>query len=78
VTQSVETLDRAQEVVGAFAIEFAPRLLAAALVLAVGWFVTGWVMRILRKALARLELEPPVQQLLMRLLPAAENAPVRP
>ena len=78
MTQSVETLDRAQEVVGAFAIEFAPRLLAAALVLAVGWFVTGWVTRILRKALARLELEPPVQQLLMRLLPAAENAPVRP
>lgn len=63
---------------GAFAIEFAPRLLAAALVLAVGWFVTGWVTRLLRKALARLELEPPVQQLLMRLLPAAENAPVRP
>jgi len=64
--------------VGAFAIEFAPRLLAAALVLAVGWFVTGWVTRLLRNALGRLDLEPPVQQLLMRLLPAAENAPVRP
>jgi small conductance mechanosensitive channel len=56
--------------VGAFAIEFAPRLLAAALVLAIGWFVTGWAMRILRKALVRLELELPVQQLLERVLRA--------
>lgn len=55
---------------GAFAIEFAPRLLAAALVLAIGWFVTGWAMRILRKALVRLELELPVQQLLERVLRA--------
>jgi small conductance mechanosensitive channel len=68
VNQSVESLSRAQQVVGRFAIEFAPRLLAAALILALGWLVSSWAMRILRKALLRLELEPPVEQLLERIL----------
>jgi hypothetical protein len=70
VNQSVESLSRAQQVVGRFAIEFAPRLLAAALILALGWLVSSWAMRILRKALLRLELEPPVEQLLERILRA--------
>jgi small conductance mechanosensitive channel len=70
VDQPVETLTRAQQVVGNFAVEFAPRLLAAALVLVAGWFVTTWAMRMLGKALVRLELEPPVQQLLERVLRA--------
>jgi small conductance mechanosensitive channel len=68
VNEPVEALGHAQEVARAMAIEFAPRLLAAVLVLVAGWLVTGWIMRILGKALDRLELEPPVQQLLQRVL----------
>jgi small conductance mechanosensitive channel len=68
VNQSIETLTHAQQVIGAFAVEFAPRLLAAALVLAIGWFATGWAMRILQRSIARFELEPPIGLLLERVL----------
>jgi small conductance mechanosensitive channel len=68
VNEPVETLSHAQRVVTEYAIEFAPRLLAAALVLAVGWFVTNWAVRILGTTLARFELEPPVRLLLERVL----------
>jgi len=66
--QPIETLTRAQQVAATFAVDFAPRLLAAALVLVAGWFVTGWVLRIFQKALARFELEPPLRLLLERIL----------
>ena len=70
MNQSIETLTRAQQVAETFAVEFAPRLLAAALVLVVGWIGTGWVMRVLQKGLARFELEPPLRLLLERILRA--------
>lgn len=66
--EPIETLTRAQQVAMTFAVDFAPRLLAAALVLAAGWFVTGWAIRVLQKALARFELEPPLRLLLERVL----------
>jgi small conductance mechanosensitive channel len=68
VNESVATLSRAQEVATEFAVRFAPKLLAAALVLVVGWFVTGWILRILRNGLVRMQLEPPVRELLERVL----------
>ena len=67
MNQSIETLTHAQQVVGRFAVEFAPRLLAAALVLAVGWVAIGWITRILQKSLSRIDLEPPVRHLLERI-----------
>ncbi len=70
MNQSIETLTRAQQVAETFAVEFAPRLLAAALVLVVGWVATGWVTRLLQKGLARFELEPPLRLLLERILRA--------
>jgi small conductance mechanosensitive channel len=66
--EPIETLTRAQQVAMTFAVDFAPRLLAAALVLVAGWFVTGWAIRVLQKALARFELEPPLRLLLERVL----------
>jgi small conductance mechanosensitive channel len=68
VNEPVETLSRAREIVGTYAIEFAPRLLAAALVLVAGWFIASWAVRMLDKALVRLELEPPLRQLFERIL----------
>lgn len=68
MNQSIETLTRAQQVAEAFAVEFAPRMLAATLVLVVGWVATGWVMSLLQKGLARFELEPPLRLLLERIL----------
>ena len=68
MNEPVQTLSRAQEFALAYATDFAPRLLAAALVLVAGWFITGWVVSILRKGLARFELEPPVRELLERVV----------
>ena len=66
--QPVETLSRAQELATEFAVRFAPKLLAAALVLVAGWFATNWILRILRNGLVRMQLEPPVRELLERVL----------
>ena len=68
MNEPVQSLSRAQEYALAYAADFAPRLVAAALVLVAGWFITGWAVRILRKGLARFELEPPVRELLERVV----------
>src|SRR5579859_5452223 len=47
-------------------IRFGPRLLVAVLILTVGAFVSGWVARTTARGLRRLNLEPPVLQLLTR------------
>jgi small conductance mechanosensitive channel len=49
-------------------IRFGPRLLVAILVLVAGVMVGGWLSRLTERGLARLELEPPVRMLLVRLL----------
>jgi small conductance mechanosensitive channel len=66
--QPVETLSHVQQLVATYAVEFAPRLLTAMLIMVIGWFATGWAMKFLQNALARLELEPPVLQLLERVV----------
>ena len=68
MNEPVQTLSRVQEFALAYAADFAPRLLAAILVLVAGWFVTSWVISILRKGLSRFELEPPVRELLERVV----------
>lgn len=68
MNQPIEELSRTQDALASFAVEFAPKLLAAGLILALGFFATGWAARILGKALARFDLEPPVRQLLERIV----------
>ncbi|NJD33144.1 MAG: mechanosensitive ion channel [Gammaproteobacteria bacterium] len=68
MNQSLDTLSRTQDTVTALAVEFAPKLVAAGLILAVGFFATGWAASVLRRGLARLDLEPPVSQLLERVV----------
>jgi small conductance mechanosensitive channel len=48
------------------AIRFGPKLLAAILILTVGAFVAGWIARTTARGLRRMDLEPPVRQLLTR------------
>ncbi len=48
------------------AIRFGPKLLAAILILTVGAFVAGWIARATARGLRRMDLEPPVRQLLTR------------
>lgn len=48
-------------------MEYGPTILAALLIMAAGFFVAGWVVRLVQRRLARIELEPPVRQLLLRI-----------
>ncbi len=48
------------------AVRFGPKLLVAILIMTVGFFVAGWVGRATLRGLRRLDLEPPVRQLLTR------------
>jgi small conductance mechanosensitive channel len=48
------------------ALRFGPKLLAAVLILIAGGFAAGWVARTTARGLHRLDLEPPVRQLLTR------------
>jgi small conductance mechanosensitive channel len=48
-------------------VRFGPKVLAALLVLAIGIVVSRWATRWLAKGLQRIELEPPVRQLLTRI-----------
>ena len=49
-------------------IQFGPRLLTAILIIIAGALVGGWVERWLLKALRRFELEPPLNQLIARVV----------
>lgn len=64
----VETLRRTEDLLSRLAVEYGPRLLAAALVLVVGYFVMNWVARLASRGLHRVALEPPVRQLLLRVV----------
>ncbi len=48
------------------AIHFGPKLLTAVVILTIGSFVAGWIARSTARGLHRLDLEPPVRQLLTR------------
>ena len=60
------TISHAKDTLIDLAIGFGPRLLAAALILIVGVFVSGWVSRWVTQFLGHRDLEPPVRLLLSR------------
>ena len=49
-------------------MNFGPKLVVAVLILVAGYFAGRWVGKVLARALARFELEPPVRLLLVRLV----------
>lgn len=62
----LDTLGQAKGTLIDLAIRFGPKVLAAVLIMTAGAFVAGWVARTTARGLRRLELEPPVRQLLTR------------
>jgi small conductance mechanosensitive channel len=50
------------------AVQYGPRVLAAILVLAAGFFVMHWVAKFAARGLSGLSLEPPVRNLLLRVI----------
>jgi small conductance mechanosensitive channel len=62
-----DTLASAKATLLDMAVHFGPRLVVALLIIGFGLLVGRWVARALLKALQRIEMEPPVRQLLARL-----------
>ena len=66
MNNQLDPLAHAKDTLVDLAIRFGPKLLVAILILTVGFVVAGWVARATDRGLGRLDLEPPVRQLLTR------------
>jgi small conductance mechanosensitive channel len=66
--QQLAAIYQAKSTILDLAVRFGPKVLAAILIMVAGVFVSRWLGRWLRRALARLELEPPVRLLLTRVV----------
>jgi small conductance mechanosensitive channel len=66
MNNQLDPLAHAKDTLIDLSIRFGPKLLVAILILTAGFFVAGWVARAIGRALHRLDLEPPVRQLLSR------------
>src|SRR3984957_15826875 len=66
MNNQLDPLAHAKDTLIDLAIRFGPKLLVAILILTVGFFVAGWVARAIERGVLRLDLEPPVVQLLTR------------
>jgi small conductance mechanosensitive channel len=66
MNDQLETLAHAKEKLVDMGANFAPKLFACLLIFVVGYFVTQWILGILRRWLGKLEMEPPVRELLLR------------
>ncbi len=64
--EQLQALDQAKEKLVDMGASFAPKLFTAALILVVGYLVTRWLLGIAQRWLGKLDLEPPVRQLLLR------------
>ena len=67
---ALETVMETPGILTRLAVEFGPRVMSAALVLVVGYFVMRWAATLASRALARFPLEPPVRELLLRVVRA--------
>src|SRR5271168_3737864 len=66
MNKELSPLGHAKDTLVDLAIRFGPKLLTAVLILTAGAFVATWVARAASRGLSRIDLEPPVRQLLTR------------
>jgi len=66
MTNQLEMLNLAKTKLVDMSADFVPMAIKAVLILGAGFFITRWLMRVLQRWLGKLELEPPVRQLLLR------------
>jgi small conductance mechanosensitive channel len=68
MNDQIDTLDHVQRVVIDLAIRFGPKVLVAIAIIIAGVYVGRWTGRIIDGGLNRFSLEPPVRQLLVRIV----------
>ncbi len=66
MNNQLDPLAHAKDTLLDLAIRFGPKILVAVLIMAAGFIVAGWAARATARGLDRLDLEPPVRQLLTR------------
>jgi small conductance mechanosensitive channel len=66
MNNQLDPLTHAKDTLLDLAVRFGPKLLVAILIVTIGFFMAGWVARAIDRGLRRLNLEPPVRQLLTR------------
>jgi small conductance mechanosensitive channel len=67
MNEHITALEQAQATAIDLGMKFGPKLLVALVIVAVGVFAARWTGRVAERLLGRMELEPPVVQLLVRL-----------
>jgi small conductance mechanosensitive channel len=67
MNDSLASIEQVRNTAIDLALRFGPRLLAALVIIALGLLVSRWAGEWLRRGLARVELEPPVRSLLLRI-----------
>jgi small conductance mechanosensitive channel len=65
---NLDTLQTAKEKAVELSMEFGPKVLAALVIMVVGFFASRWVAGVVEKWIEKMEFEPPVRILLLRLV----------
>lgn len=68
MNEQLQTLDQVKRTVIDLALHFGPKLMVALIILVIGVFVGRWVGRFVHKGLRKFDMEPPVRELLVRVL----------
>lgn len=68
MNEHLQTVEQIQRTAIDLAVNFGPKLLVAILILAAGVVVSRWAGRVMEPALTRFELEPPMRDLLARIV----------
>jgi small conductance mechanosensitive channel len=68
MTNQLQTIDQIRSTAIDLGMKFGPRLMTALLILVAGFFVARWVSGVIQRSLGKLQLEPPVRLLLVRLV----------
>jgi small conductance mechanosensitive channel len=65
--ETLDTLEQARNTAVDLAVKFGPKVLAAVVILTLGYFVGRWLSRWLMRALSHIDMEPPVRTLIVRI-----------
>jgi small conductance mechanosensitive channel len=68
MTNQLAALEHAKEKAIDLSMEYGPKVFVALLILTAGYFASRWVSGVVARWLTKLQLEPPVQQLILRLV----------
>ena len=72
--ETLQTIEQVRTTAVDLAMRFGPKVLAALLILTMGYFVGRWISRWLERALGHVEMEPPVRILIVRIARAVISA----